>query len=178
MPPPPHPSSHLLTGGTNECLKLNLRQLGSPPDVIALLNGSNGHNSGPRMRGNVGGLRGMRSEESQMFHQALLVNAAAQCFLWDLLPPPPSRLRGSDSLRSATAAPSVKNSDVRRRHPASPTAIKFQYAGWLFNFAAQQSCNPTERSGEVAAADLAAQLSVASRLRVDETFTLSWRSWV
>lgn len=86
MPPPPHPSSHLLTGGTNEWLKLNLRQLGCPLDLIGLLNGSNGHNSGPRMRGNVGRPCRMRSEESQMFHQAVLVNAAAECFLRDLLP--------------------------------------------------------------------------------------------
>lgn len=91
------------------------------------------------------------------------------------LPPSPSRLRGSDLLRSATAAPSVKNSDVRRRHPASPAAIKFQYAAGCSISQLSRALIPTERSGEVAAADLAAQLSVACRLRVDETFTLSWK---
>lgn len=102
-----------------------------------------------------------------MFHQEVLVTAA----VFPIHHPHP--------IRFATAASSLgQNSDVRRRHSVSPTAIKSQY----FNFAAQQSFNPTQRYGEAAAAtDLAAQLSVASRLRVDETFAalegLSVKGW-
>lgn len=71
-----------------------------------------------------------------MFHQAVSVNAAAQRFLWDLLPSssrPPlslslSRLRGSDLLRPATAAPSAKTQMSGVVTQRLSAVIKFQYA--------------------------------------------------
>lgn len=68
-----------LIGGTNECLKLNLRQLGSLPDVTGLPNRSNSHNSRPDNRK----CRWiMRDVVGRVTHQEVLVTAQAKCVHW------------------------------------------------------------------------------------------------
>lgn len=114
-----------LDSGTNECLKLNLRQLGCLLYVIGFLDGSNGHNSG-WMRGNVGGLgkcnEGTWTEESQMFHQTVWIIRYHSILRWE--PVQHHKLAFPPSLFSPLRSSHGRRFDSRRERDLLHNALR------------------------------------------------------